>query len=72
MFTILKTIFDTLFNFITFIINIVQSFIQFMANIPQFVFILISSFQLMPQVFLPFVTITISITVLLFLFGRNR
>lgn len=71
MFDILLSILDTINIFIRFFISLITGLIFFISQIPRFISILASSIGLMPSVLVPFLTVTISVYVILFILGRN-
>lgn len=70
MFDVLYSIVDTITILVSFIGSFFKGFIYFLFQIPRFVSFLTSSIGLMPSVLVPFLTVTISVYVILFILGR--
>lgn len=71
MLDIFYSIIDTLTILITFIGSFFKGLVYFLFQIPNFISILTSSIGLMPSVLVPFLTVTISVYVILFILGRQ-
>lgn len=70
-FDVFSSIFGIIAVAIQFVLNLITSFLNFILKIPQMVLLLTNSFQLVPAIFLPFLTISISMSILLFLINRR-
>lgn len=73
MLNVLRSIVNVIQNFVDFVVNTIQSFLNLLAAIPRFtayVFNLIN--QIIPNIFKPFIVISIIIGILLLILGRRK
>lgn len=71
MLNIFTQIANTISALITFVINLVTSFVSFISYIPTYITFITQSIALMPAILIPFATACISIYFLLFMVGRQ-
>lgn len=71
MLQILQSISEIIITAITLVIHIIESFVNFIINIPNYTAFLISSLNILPSVFIPFVVASISIYVIYLLIDRG-
>ena len=71
MLDLLSSIIDSIIAIFGFLINVVTSLITFVLHIPTYVTFLVSSIGIMPTVLIPFLTLTITLYVVLFLINRR-
>ena len=72
MINLLKSIVDTILALITFLNNIVISFINLFTKIPTYVSFLAASINTLPTVIVPFALASISVYVVYLILGRSR
>lgn len=73
MINLLKSIVNTIQSFVGFIIHTIQSFLNLLAAIPKFttyIFTLVNN--LIPDILKPFVIISIVVSIILLILGRNK
>lgn len=66
-----KNILYTVFNLVSFLIHTIQSLINLLIKIPDFVLFLTSSVNVLPDVLIPFMLSSIALMVVLFVIGRG-
>ncbi len=71
MLSILKSIAEVIVTAVNLVVHIITSFVNFILNIPQYTTFLISSINILPSVFIPFIVASISIYVIYLLINRE-
>ena len=71
MLSLLQNIAEIIITAVTLIIHIIESFVNFILNIPNYTAFLISSVNILPSVLIPFVVASISIYVIYLLIDRG-
>ena len=71
MLNVLESLLNTITGVITFLINTITSLVTFIVNIPTYVSFIVNSLNVMPQFLLPFMTLCISVYVVLFIINRK-
>lgn len=67
-----KSLFGTITSVISFLISLVKSLIDFLISLPMFISTLTGSLGVVPSFMLTFVTITITVSVILIIIGREN
>lgn len=73
MITLLKSIVNTVSSFVGFVIHTIETFLNLLAAIPSFttyVFNLINN--MIPAILKPFIIISIIVSIILMIMGRNK
>lgn len=71
MISLLQSIVNTIISLVSFVISAITSLVALLMRIPTFVSILVSSIGFMPTVWMPISLVTISISVILMVVGRQ-
>lgn len=71
MFSLLSSIVNTIISLVTFFVHTLQSFIDLIAHLPDYLQFLSNSLNLLPSAIIPFAILSVSIYVVLFIVGRN-
>ena len=72
MINLLKSIVDTIFALVQFLINTVESLLNLLAHLPNYISFLVTSINVLPSVIIPFALASISINVVYLILGRSR
>lgn len=73
MITLLTSIVDTITSFVGFVIHSIESFLNLLRSIPTFtsyIFNLVNN--LIPDILKPFIIISIIVSIILLILGRNN
>lgn len=71
MIALFQNVYALIVALVQFVINSLQSLYVFIVNIPNYINFIISSISVLPNVLIPFCTISIYLAVVLLLLGRN-
>lgn len=71
MLNLLQSFIDILTTLVNFVINTITSFLILLTNLPSYTSFIINSINVLPNILIPFATISISLYVILFILGRN-
>lgn len=72
MIKLLISIVNVIGALITFVINTIISLVTLLLNIPTYLTFIVSSINLLPTAIIPFAVATVTISVVLFIIGRNK
>ena len=72
MINLLKSIAETIFAVISFVIHSFETLFVFITHIPTYIAFFISSFDVLPAVILPFAVLSVYVYVLYFILARNK
>lgn len=71
MLNLLRSIIEFITAIVSFIIHAIGSLLNFITLIPTYVSFLITSINVLPSVFIPFMIATITLSVVLFVLNRR-
>lgn len=71
MIDLLSSLVNTITSVIGYFISTIESFLTILGRIPAFINYISQAVSLLPGIFIPFILATLSITVILFIIGRN-
>ena len=72
IFNAISSFFDTIVFVIEYFISIITSFIQFIIDLVLYLGFLVLSFTGIPSFIMPFLTISLTVSVLFLVLGRGR
>lgn len=72
MINLLTSIVNTIVSLVAFVVHALESLFSLITRIPTFISILVTSIGFAPNVIMPFAMATVSISVVLFIVGRNK
>lgn len=71
MINLLESITNTITSLVGYVISTIQSFINMLTKIPQFITYILSLVDLLPTIFKVFIVVSISVMVIQYILGRN-
>lgn len=71
MLSVLNSILTTIISVVMFVVHSIESLISLLVRIPTLIGIMVTSVGFMPSIIMPIALVTISISVVLFVVGRQ-
>lgn len=67
-----KSLFDVIASLIDLVISLVKGLVDFISSLPTFISLISASFGHIPSLILPFVTITLTLSIIFIILGRSK